>query len=403
VILATKDSGAYGKEIVPPVQGGEVNGLGTRAFSPGYHIDGLSALLNGRSEIAASEVHARPALIGEGGRILGVFRVGNLVDWLPLFVLPPAAAVIGKYFPAWVYMWVLAFALFAGCKWVCLRSEMRRKRIGVGQAVREVPKLSSLVIVKRTEVRAPGEAMRGRELLEYPGAVFARTMGFLFGWVGMDVENFLRPEVKAELPRGREWLFAGLKILLGAGLVWMGARAAMAVHPLLAGWIGMFGIILVLHFGLFHLLALGWRAAGVPVTPLMRVPLLSRSLGEFWGSRWNTAFNRLVATFLFRPLHRATNVPVATLIVFLVSGLLHEFVISVPARGGYGWPTVYFLVQGAGVLFEHTPFARRLGLGRGVRGWLFMFAITAGPAFWLFHPPFIEHVILPMLHAIGAT
>ncbi len=30
------------------------------------------------------------------------------------------------------------------------------------------------------------------------------------------------------------------------------------------------------------------------------------------------------------------------------------------------------------------------------------FVVTAAPAFWLFHPPFVHRVILPMLHAIGA-
>jgi hypothetical protein len=29
--------------------------------------------------------------------------------------------------------------------------------------------------------------------------------------------------------------------------------------------------------------------------------------------------------------------------------------------------------------------------------------VTAGPVFWLFPPPFVHHVILPMLAAIGAT
>lgn len=28
---------------------------------------------------------------------------------------------------------------------------------------------------------------------------------------------------------------------------------------------------------------------------------------------------------------------------------------------------------------------------------------TAGPVFWLFHPPFVRNVILPMLDALGAT
>jgi hypothetical protein len=42
-------------------------------------------------------------------------------------------------------------------------------------------------------------------------------------------------------------------------------------------------------------------------------------------------------------------------------------------------------------------------LGRGARGWFFTLVVTVAPLFWLFHPPFIHNVILPMLTAIGAT
>lgn len=291
------------------------------------------------------------------------FRVGNPADWLPLLLLVLAAAVIGRQFAPWLYMWTLAFALFLGCKWLCFRAA------------------------------APMSTRAG----------LGRKIGFLFGWIGMDAAAFLGKDNPPETPRAAQWIFAAIKTLIGALLIWVGARAALSVNPILAGWTGLLGCVLLLHFGLFHLLALAWRAAGVHATPLMRTPLLSCSLGEFWGSRWNTAFNDLTARFLFRPLRRAAGVRSATMLAFLVSGLLHDFVISVPARGGYGLPTLYFLLQGAGVLFEHTKYARRCGLNRGVRGWLFTLLVTAGPAFWLFHPPFIHRVILPMLHDIGAT
>src|SRR5690348_14266708 len=52
-------------------------------------------------------------------------RAGNPADWLPLLLLPPATVVIGNHIPAWLYMWVLAFALFLGSKWLCLRTALR--------------------------------------------------------------------------------------------------------------------------------------------------------------------------------------------------------------------------------------------------------------------------------------
>lgn len=300
---------------------------------------------------------------GAGACAAKPLRVGNPADWLPLLLFPPAAAAIGKMLPPWIYMWVLAFALFLGAKWLSLRT----------------------AITSGTKIG------------------FKRALAFLFGWIGMDAANFSATAEKCSPSKTIEWTFAAAKTLFGGILVWFVARLALNINPLLAGWTGMIGLMFVLHFGFFHLLALAWRANGLPVEPLMRAPLLSRSLGEFWGVRWNTAFHRLAARFVFRPARRAAGLPAATLLVFLVSGLVHDLVISVPARDGYGLPTLYFLLQGAGVLFERTGFARRCGIGRGVRGWLFTFFITAGPAFWLFHPPFIRQVILPMLHAIGAT
>jgi hypothetical protein len=81
--------------------------------------------------------------------------------------------------------------------------------------------------------------------------------------------------------------------------------------------------------------------------------------------------------------------------------LIHDLLISVPARGGYGLPTAYFLLQGLGVLAEKSKPAARLGLACGWRGWCFTFLIAGPQAFWLFHPAFVHNVILPMLRAIG--
>ena len=157
--------------------------------------------------------------------------------------------------------------------------------------------------------------------------------------------------------------------------------------------------MLSLHFGLFSILAWCWRRAGVDVEPVMRAPLGSRSLGEFWGARWNTAFHRLAHTLVFRPLAGRLGLAGATLLVFVISDLVHESVISLPARGGYGLPTAYFVLQGCALVIERSRIGRRLGLGRGARGRLFALAAAGFPAYWLFPPAFVFNVILPMLAA----
>jgi predicted DCC family thiol-disulfide oxidoreductase YuxK/uncharacterized membrane protein len=282
---------------------------------------------------------------------------------LPLLALPLLALGFRAWLAPWEFMWVMAFALYAGCKWLTL-CEVVRRRLNPG---------------------------------------ILRSLGYLLAWPGMDAANFLDRRNIPTKPRGREWIVALAKTIFGGILLWCIIRMEVGDYPMLAGWTGLIGAIFILHFGLFHVLALVWRRAGVNATPLMDKPVLAHSLSEFWGRRWNTAFNELAFKFTFCPFTRLTGPTLAMLLAFGLSGLIHELVISVPARGGYGLPTAYFLTQGFGVIAERSQRGRWLGLGHGVRGWLFTLLVTAGPAFWLFHPPFIKNVILPMFKAIGAT
>ena len=285
-----------------------------------------------------------------------------LVGWLPLAVLPGVTIVFRGAWPEpWIFMWALAFALFFSCKWLTLwRSFTRGAAIG----------------------------LRG-------------SLGYLLLWPGMDVRPFTDEAKPAGRPAAAEWL-AGLgKTGLGCVLLWAG-NPLVTESPVLAGWYGMVGLILLLHFGLFHLLALIWRCFGVPVEPIMNSPVTARSLSEFWSERWNRSFNELVHIFLFRTTYRGIGVSAAMLLVFLASGLIHDLVISLPAGACYGLPTGYFLLQGVGVFLERSGPGRRLGLGRGVFGRLYMFVFTLAPVCLLFPPPFVTGVMNPFFKAIGA-
>lgn len=244
-------------------------------------------------------------------------------------------------------------------------------------------------------------ACKGLTWVATPAAAPAwRHAAYLFAWPGLDAKGFL--ESGGPRPRPREWIDAAARTLTGLGLLFIAVPAARAQDPYLVGWIGMIGLILVLHFGLFHLLSCAWRRAGVQARPLMNRPLVSTSLGEFWGRRWNTAFRDLTYRFLFRPLTSRFGTRWGLLAGFFFSGLVHDLVISVPARGGYGGPTLFFAVQAMAMLVERTGAGRRFGLGAGVRGWLFTMIVLVAPVTLLFHRPFVVDIIVPFLRAIGA-
>jgi len=288
-------------------------------------------------------------------------RTHAWIEWTPLAVLPVAAIALRSVLIPWVFMWLLAATIFAGCKWQTW-----------------------------WEVRAAKRALSWR-----------RSAAYLLLWPGMDAEEFFEINVKKRRIGAREWL-AGLgKALAGAGLIWFGPRMAPPDHPLLAGWAGMVGLVLFLHFGTFHLIALAWQRAGIRAEPIMQRPLASQSLSELWGKRWNLGFRKLSYSLVFRPLQRRFGVVAGTLGAFLASGLIHELVISVPARAGYGLPTAYFLAQGVGVLAERSAAGQRLGWGHGKLGRLWAALIAVGPLFCLFHPWFVLRVMLPFLGAIG--
>ena len=229
-----------------------------------------------------------------------------------------------------------------------------------------------------------------------------RSVAYLLAWPGMDADAFLDETKTVPAPSAWEWGRAFFELILGAVLLWAIARYLPKRYPLTQGWAGMVGLILLLHFGFFQLLALLWRRLGVAAEPIMRTPLRSTSLAEFWGKRWNLGFRQLAHELIFRPTHRNLGAGMAAFFVFVVSGLIHDLVISLPSHGGYGLPTLYFVLQGIGVAIERSRVGQKLGFARGVRGWCFMIVFLAAPLFWLFHPWFVMRVILPFMGVIHA-
>jgi len=287
-------------------------------------------------------------------------RVRWWYGWGLLLAVPWSVMLLPSTTPRWVVMWTLAFAIFVGCRWLTWR-------------------------------RTPA-----------PLTPLWRHLAYLFGWPGLDAVAFLRGGPTVSRPTIREWGFALSKFVVGLMLMFGVARLVPEAYPYVVGWVGMIGIVMTLHFGLFHLLSCGWRAWGIDARPLMNWPLTAVGVGEFWGRRWNTAFRDLTYRFLFRPVTRRIGPTVALLVGFAFSGLVHDLVISLPAGGGYGGPTLFFLIQGLAVFVERSRIGKRLGLGSGWRGWAFTAGSMLATVGLLLHAPFVVGVVVPFLAALGA-
>lgn len=100
--------------------------------------------------------------------------------------------------------------------------------------------------------------------------------------------------------------------------------------------------------------------------PLMDMPIIAPSLGEVWGRRWHQTFKYTWLAIPFRPVkvlskpvigNTAANI-LATISVFFVSGLMHEYLIICEVgteayfKRFVGQECFFFTIHGVAVLFE---------------------------------------------------
>jgi alginate O-acetyltransferase complex protein AlgI len=207
------------------------------------------------------------------------------------------------------------------------------------------------------------------------------------------------PGAGALIGLGAKRFALGAALVLLARLVWVSAGEASDLGArVTATALLLPGLSLMLHFGVFNVVAGVWRRFGVDARQLFRAPLLSRSLTEFWGRRWNLAFSELTALGVYRPLGECLGRGPATVLAFLASGLLHELAISMPVRAGYGLPLLYFALHG-GLMTVEKVLQRR---GRpiesfGVWARVWVIGWLALPLPILFHPWFLRGVVWPII------
>src|SRR5258706_5252804 len=111
-------------------------------------------------------------------------KQSQISDWMPLFLLPALVVCTRDFMPAWIFMWLLASAIFSCCKWLTWR-----------QALRQAHGVNGFI-----------------------------SLGYLFAWVGMDARIFLRGKRDIVTPKPRDWLAAIGRFFFGVILIWFVAR-----------------------------------------------------------------------------------------------------------------------------------------------------------------------------------
>lgn len=134
---------------------------------------------------------------------------------------------------------------------------------------------------------------------------------------------------------------------------------------------------------------MSWHSGWLLPLPHGAAPPLARGLSDFWGRRWNRWTSQWLHQIIFCPLQRR---PVIALFeVFVVSGLLHEWVINFPlylvtGKNCFGLMTLYFGLQAVGILVERKTRSRAV---RVLLVWVFVFGAA---------PLMVNEGLLRILH-----
>jgi len=222
-----------------------------------------------------------------------------------------------------------------------------------------------------------------------------RLMAFVCGWFGMRPEVFTKRST-SPLAHGTRLVVTGvLSIAAGITAIEFAGHLTPIFRPVAVCFL-FAGCSLILHFGVLNICAGMWRHLGFDCRALFRSPWQASTLAEFWGRRWNVAFSEMVSLAVVRPLTPSIGGRAARLAGFVASGLMHEVAITVPVHGGYGLPTVYFLIQAA--MMDRELHQKTVG---GLSRHALTLSTVLLPLPLVFPAAFVNYVVWPLTKLLG--
>jgi hypothetical protein len=221
------------------------------------------------------------------------------------------------------------------------------------------------------------DLVRRSTALSFWGRVWLLTALF-------DVREAVRRPPRFNL-REAGWL---LVHLVGFGLAWLSVfeyanASAGGGRP--DAWALRWGVGVVVLYSLVESLQsislIAYAALGIELGRVNDYPIVSTTLAEFWGRRWNRVVSGWLNDNLFFPLARRRRVALGICAAFAGSTLLHFWFAWVPlGLVGGAMMAGFFVVQAVGILLE-----RRLGVARWPSGlrraWTFAWLLLPSPLF----------------------
>ncbi len=155
-----------------------------------------------------------------------------------------------------------------------------------------------------------------------------------------------QPSVQTDLQR----LAAGtVGLLAGAYLLYVLFQVDWDRFPFLVEHLSKVAAFFLAVFSGLALLVSGWRLLGGRGRDYMANPLAARTPADFW-RRYNRNMHQFFLRDVFVPVGGLRNPVRATLLVFVLSAIIHEYVFGIAIGRVQGYQTAFFLLQGLAVV-----------------------------------------------------
>ncbi|EOY12174.1 MBOAT family protein [Theobroma cacao] len=142
---------------------------------------------------------------------------------------------------------------------------------------------------------------------------------------------------------------------------------------------------------------------GVELEPQFNAPLFSTSLQDFWGHRWNLRVSDLLRETVYNPVRRVSTIIIGprwsslpgVFVTFLVSGLMHELLVSRMFRQSPTWEMTWLFILHGGlvdveiVLKKKLVTTNRFRLHRAISGPLALANLSVTTS-WLLYTKFLR-------------